>query len=102
MMKIMEISITTEKYAYILTDVIEVPAGTSKKTGKDYPAFSMIKCVIHGQSEVSTFTIDPVCLDEVKEAVKDMDYLAPVKVIGIQNATGSFKVTAVEDWEGAK
>lgn len=98
-MKLREISVTVEKYGYLLTDIIEVPAGTSKKTGKAYPAFAMIKSLIHGQSDVSTFTVDPVCRDEVKEAAKDLEYLTPVKIIGVQNASGTFKVTAIEVWE---
>ena len=101
-MKISEFSVVVEKYGYLVSDVIEIPSGISKKTGKPFDSFSMLKVLIHGQSDVTTFSVDAACLDEIKEAIEPKDYLTPVKVVGIQNATGAFKVTAVEDWEGAK
>ena len=98
-MKIKEIEIIVEKICYVIADVVEVPEGVSRKTGKPYPAFANLKVLVHGQSEISTFQVDMQYVDEVRSALEELDYLTPVKVSGVQNAAGSFKVTAVEKWE---
>ena len=95
----MEISTVVEKIGYILCDVAEVPEGISKKTGKPYPAFANIRILIHGQAEVSILPVDMAYVDEVKAATSVLEYLSPVKVSGIQNASGKFKVTAIEKWK---